>query len=273
MYYKALLVVFAILTVCFVNQIGAQEFITDGLVSFWSFDSGTVAGDTVQDIWGNNHGTMVDANIVPGKINEGVELNGSTSYVQITSDASLDITDAITIEAWIKLSAWQEDPNRNIIVARYNSGEGKRYIQFSINPSNGLATYIGHSAGSAYAQTQKGDRNDEWVGTWVHMAFTWDYSDGGLSKLYVDGQELETYANQEPVEEPLSIFPDVPWVIGSMPHQSRMLAGVMDEVRIYNRRLNDGEIMRNFGVTSNVISAVQPTDKLATTWGEVKGSI
>ena len=85
----------------------------------------------------------------------------------------------------------------------------------------------------------------------------------------MNGLEIESYANQEAVEESL-VPPDWLWSIGAMAHRDRYFAGVMDEVRIYNKRLSDAEIMANFSVQSNVIAAVQPVGKLATAWGEVK---
>jgi hypothetical protein len=245
-----------------------QEFVTDGLVSFWSFDQSTINGETVADVWGSANGTMTDTIVVQGKINEGLEFNGSSSMVTIDMDKSLDITDAISMDAWIKISEWLLDPNRNIIIARYDQDAGKRGLQFSLNPDNGLATYMGHTNGTAYAQTQKGGQNQDWVGQWVHVAFTWDHSDGGLTNLYVDGEEIGSYANQEPLEEPLLIF-DIPWVIGAMQAQSRFFSGVIDELRIYDKRLSDDEVARNFGVKSNDV-AVEPQEKLATLWGSVK---
>lgn len=268
MCYRISIIALVVLVVCAVAQVEAQEFVTAGLVSFWTFDRDTIDGDTVKDVWGGNDGKMTDTVAAVGMVNEGLEFNGSSSLIDIDEDPSLDITDAMSMDAWIKISVWQADPNRNIIMARYNAGENKRYLQFALNPDNGLATYMGYSNGTAYFQTQKGGQNLDWIDQWVHVAFTWDHSDGGLSKLYVNGEEIGAYANQEPLEEPLVPY-DVPWTIGAMAHNSRFFSGVMDEVRIYNRRLSDDEITRNFNARSNII-AVQPAGKLAATWGEAK---
>jgi hypothetical protein len=268
MCHRLSLLALVVFMVCSVSGVEGQEFVTDGLVSFWTFDRNTISGDTVEDVWGNNNGKVTDAQIAAGKINEGLEFNGSSSLVTIEEDKSLDITDAMSIEAWIKMSAWQADPNRNVIMARYDQDQNKRYLQFSINPDNGLAAYMGYSNGTAYFQTQKGGTNRDWIGEWVHVAFTWDYSDGGLAKLYVNGEEIGSYQDQQALEEPLVPY-NIPWIIGAMPPQSRYFAGVIDEVRIYNKRLSDEEIKRNFNVKSNNV-AVQPAGKLATTWSDVK---
>ena len=39
-----------------INTAQGQHAVTEGLVSYWSFDSGTIEGTTAKDSWGNNHG-------------------------------------------------------------------------------------------------------------------------------------------------------------------------------------------------------------------------
>ncbi len=51
------LVVVAI-TVFLVNTALAQEFVTDGLMGFWTLDEDTIDGNAVRDVWGDNHGEI-----------------------------------------------------------------------------------------------------------------------------------------------------------------------------------------------------------------------
>jgi len=44
---------------------------------------------------------------------------------------------------------------------------------------------------------------------------------------------------------------------------------MIDEVRVYNRVLTEDEVKQNFAVTANNL-AVEPSDKLATSWGKIK---
>lgn len=264
---KIFLLVLVLLAMICYNYVLAQEYVTAGLVAFWTFDSSTISGDTVKDVKNNIKGKMADTKTVEGKIKEALEFNGKSSMVTIDKDARLDITDAITIEAWIKINEWLLDPNRNVIFARYDQAANKRGLQFSLNPDNGLAVYMGYSNGTVYYQTQKGGQSQDWVGKWVHVAVTWDHSDSGLAILYVDGKELNSYESQQALKEPLLIF-DIPWVIGAMPAQSRFFSGAIDELRVYNRRLSDDEVMRNFNVKMGY--AVQSGDKLTQMWGKVK---
>lgn len=53
---------------------------TDGPLAFYSFDKNTVAGDELEDLWSENHGKIVgQPKSVTGKINEGLEFNGTSS--------------------------------------------------------------------------------------------------------------------------------------------------------------------------------------------------
>ncbi|MBD3182570.1 hypothetical protein GF312_09780 [Candidatus Poribacteria bacterium] len=253
--------------ICCLNYSLAEDFVTDGLVAYWTFDQPTVNDNNVKDVWANISGSAKDVDVVEGKINEGLEFNGKSSMITIDANEKLDITDAITLEAWIKISQWQEDPNRNIIIARYDQGQNKRYVQFSINPSYGLGVYLGHTNGTAYAETQVGTRSEEWVDQWVHVAVTWDHADDGLPRLYINAEETPNYSPQDALKEPLLLF-DIPWIIGAMPPQDRYFAGVMDELKIYNRRLTEAEILKNFEAQTNF--AVDAVGKLAALWSGVK---
>ena len=267
MRYRISLFVLVLLTLWFANQVSAQQFVPKGLVSFWTFDSDTIDGNTVKDVWGNNHGESTDADIVDGKIGQALAFNGTSSLVSIPDDPSFEFSDAITLEAWVNINLWAV-PERHIIMAKYDQNQSKRYVQFAMKNDVGLSAFLGYSNGSAYMQAQAGDKPAEWVGEWVHVALTWDKSDGGLPILYANGKKLEKYQDQQALQDDLSMN-DLPWTIGAMPGFNRFFNGLIDEVRIYNRRLSDEEIERNFNVKSNSV-AVQPAGKLAGTWGAVK---
>jgi len=55
-------------------------------------------------------------------------------------------------------------------------------------------------------------------------------------------------------------------------HNGRFLNGMIDEVRIYDRILTEKEVTQNFKIKSNKL-AVDPADKVATTWGYLKSKI
>ena len=90
-----------------INTAQGQHAVTEGLVSYWSFDSGTIEGTTAKDSWGNNHGTIEGTpQSVPGKVGEALEFNGVDQDVLVEdpADGSLDFgTDSdFTLEAWAR---------------------------------------------------------------------------------------------------------------------------------------------------------------------------
>jgi parallel beta-helix repeat protein len=104
-------------------DIGADE--TTGPVSYWKFDesSGTTAYDSV----GGNDGTLTnDPCWTTGKIDGAIEFDGNDDYVKCQNDASLDITDKITIVAWI----YADSTADAYIVAKRDGGSLMQYGLF-----------------------------------------------------------------------------------------------------------------------------------------------
>ena len=96
-------------------------------------------------------------------------------------------------------------------------------------------------------------------GNWHHLAGTWD---GSTMKIYVDGK-LE---NSVPTVGKISANEEV-LCIGAAEGQAIPLKGIIDEVKIYNKALSEGEMDE---LMRSVISAIAPADKLSTTWGAIK---
>ena len=75
--------------------------VQNGLVGYWNMDSNDISGSTLYDKSGTgNHGTIYGATSTPGKIKQALQFGGD-DYVEVPDNSTLDITDEITIEAWI----------------------------------------------------------------------------------------------------------------------------------------------------------------------------
>ena len=84
----------------------AEAVVTDGLVSYWTFDWQDIAGKTAKDVWGKNNGTIVgNPKRVAGRVNGALEFDGSNDYVNLTNLGDFgNQLGTFTFEAWIKTS-------------------------------------------------------------------------------------------------------------------------------------------------------------------------
>ena len=149
-----------------------------GLVAYWNFDESQ--GTTVHDMVGNNDGTINGIPMwVTGYLGGGLEFDGTTNYVDCGADTSLDITDAITIAAWIKgdiFQAWD-----GLVVKGVNSSSFAMQVwddgslRFSSNWGI-LTDAVGTGAFNSDTKMTQGE--------WTHAAITYD---GSQIKFYING--------------------------------------------------------------------------------------
>lgn len=78
----------------------AEKLFTTGISGMWHFDEGS--GSIAHDSSGNgNNGTIYDATWTSGISGSALSFDGIDDYVEIPDSDSLDITGAITVEAWM----------------------------------------------------------------------------------------------------------------------------------------------------------------------------
>jgi len=141
--------------------------------------SGTHYDSTSNNCDGTNNGSTQNA---AGKIAGGNEFDGSNDEINIADLAALDITGAITIEAWV-------DPDSNSLntvlsKGNQNFGAAGNYDYF-LGVHTGVA--FKGSNGSAHI-VDLGGSTTVTTGTWHHIAGAWDGTTGanGIA-VYLDG--------------------------------------------------------------------------------------
>ena len=228
----------------------AQEAITDGLISYWSFNKDTVTDNTVRDIFGTNNGTM-NGNVEVVKGNTGDALKFSGGHVDCGSAKELsEIGNQLTIEMWIK----PEKAGWAIFAGISMSGSNTYVIAWSdqarvdFNIWNGaVETWPFHSI----AQPA--------LNEWHHIACVYD---GSEAIIYING-ELDS---KKDFEGDLKHNGENFWM-GARKVGGLQYNGLIDELRIYNRGLSQDEIKNNLDATG---LAVEPNNKLPLTWGIIK---
>jgi len=231
------------------NVVQAQVAI-EGLISYWSFDSNTVTGNTVEDVFGNNDGTFAGDPQVSndGKINEAIELDGAGDYISI--DAPQDIpsgNDTYAIEAWF----YANTTGAKGIMGWGNWGNGNQVNALRLMDQGFRHYWWGNDLDKATATI---------TGAWHHIIAQFD---GTTRALWFNGELINS---DTPAGHNAQIA-DVN--IGTTNNRSEHFDGLIDEVRLYNRGLTEAEIQQNYEATA-FGAAVNPADKVASMWGKIK---
>jgi len=205
------------------------SFSPGGLVGFWKLDEGT--GGTATDSSGNNlHGTIVgNPTWVEGPADYALQFSGDSDFVDLGNDSSLDITNQITVAAWIKVDIF--DCEWQAIITK---GDGSWRLQR--NGTQGSIEFACTGAfvpnalvGSLFGTVNVND------GRWHHIAGTYD---GSMICLYVDGEhDVGSDADGSIEVNNYNLF------IGANAEKpDRNFKGSIDEVRIYNYALSAEEV-------------------------------
>jgi hypothetical protein len=207
-----------------------------GLVLALNFDEGT--GTQILDHSGlavPNNGTMnTGVSRVAGRsaaAGGALQFNGSTGMVTINDAASLDLTSAITMSAWVRSTAntdW-----RSLILKERGTvaAPGLSYSLYANDPTRTrpAAFFFFPGGDKSVAGTTALPLN-----TWTHIAVTYG---GGFMRFYVNGVQVSQVAqtgNLTASGNPLRIGGNALW--------GEFFAGQIDDVRIYSRVLAAGEI-------------------------------
>lgn len=208
-----------------------------GLVLAMNFDE--ASGSSVLDHSGlatPNNGTM-NAGVarVGGRsaaAGSALQFNGTSGMVSIPDAASLDLTSAVTISAWVRWSGGVDWQSLILKERGTSANPGLSYSLYASDPTRnrpaGFFRLLG--ADQSVASTTPLPLN-----TWAHIAVTYG---GGFMRFYVNGVQVNQVAqtgNLTASANPLRIGGNSIW--------GEFFAGQVDDVRIYNRVLTAADIM------------------------------
>ncbi len=231
----------------------------DTVVGVWLEGKGDVASDAS----GNGlDGELMDKpKWVEGKFGMALEFDGQSSFVQIPAHENPN--EAITVSAWVKSANATWNQPGWIVEKR------PAYI---IHPNSG-STNVAWPVCNGGCWNKPGGWNDGNVGTdditeW-HMYTTTFDSNTGEWYIYIDAEEASAMdLSKNPIDPdsgPVNIgFDDC---CGG----TRYGAGIVDEVVIFSVALEQEDIEKMYknGLYAEVL-AVEPADKMTTTWADVK---
>ena len=200
------------------------------LVGWWKLDetSGLTAADSSDY---GNHGTLTNMagdEWTTGQVDGALEFDGNNDYVDCGDDDSLDITDEITMSAWINMASRPTNNHWSDVIWKVDAYSV--YLTGQSDTETVLSGFFILDTGTI--DTWKDANILLPLSSWVHVAVTFDGTD---AKGYVNG-ELDFTKNK-----PGTIVTNTdPFTIGYT--DDEYYEGSIDDVRLYNRALIYEEI-------------------------------
>ena len=154
-----------------------KTFVTWSIImGIWHFSEGS--GSTAYDTSGlDNHGTIYGADWVTGVNTTALSFDGIDDYLRVYDSSSLDISEELTLEAWIKPLEKSEgyigDITNSVIDSTW------------FGPNYGFDSDVIHISGAVYAIAFRGDDDDGYLVTFI-------INSNGIIKNVVDYLEFET---------------------------------------------------------------------------------
>ena len=203
-----------------------------GLVGCWLFNEG--GGNIVYDLSGyGNHGTLGGDTLeycpawIIGDFGSALSFDGSNDYIDCGDDESLDITNAITIEAWIKTTQTEQ---------------GWILAKFGFDNTGGYGICVHWN--KLQFTTKVGDTWDDLVsdqsindGKLHCLVATYD---GSTKALHIDGSSDKS----KPYSGTLVSNSDPVFIGKSTTEWSDPLCGTISFSRLWNRGLSHDEIQK-----------------------------
>ena len=214
-----------------------------GLMGRWRLDeiTGTTAIDS--SVFGHtgtlNGGITFDTNSYEeARVGTGLMFDGTDDHISVPSTPALEVTQAITVSAWIKGDVWGVGGHTNVIVRK--EYPPKNY-QVTIKDGK-----VGFGLDASDPDVFLGDTVLN-VDTWYHVACTWD---GTNAIIYVNG--VMDHASAFYYAAPITAASGNLF-IGGPASGTDYFDGILDDVRLYNRALCADEILElyssgNFGL-------------------------
>jgi hypothetical protein len=268
----AIILVFIGLMVC----PSAYADLREGLVAAWTFDDGTA-----RDATGSGHdGELIGKpKAVKGKFGLGFDFNGVDTGVEIQDHEDLQLIQPFTVSAWIYIRSIQN--HAGIVWKGSMIGWGTDVYNYRIalqgaDPRDGTDGGLTWGACTGpvegYFATGGVLPADE-LNKWHNVALVEDGTKGiayldGKSRLSVsDGDANRPSAPYAPLEGHPVRIGFAMGVSGNIADEA-YVDGIIDEVLLYNRPMDKGEIHDLMDMGPNL--AIESVGKLATTWSRIK---
>ena len=241
----------------------------EDLVFYFTFDN--VKGQTIIDESGNGLDAEIleRVDIVKGKYGDAIRLKGqSGDCVNIPAQEKLKVIGEITMMAWIyspetwdgKRMHWLEKDCHFVVPVGWTQCYGIAGVDAGNGPE--IFLYLGSQVEGKRTRQEFRTPHKMDEKRWHHIVGSYD---GETMKIYVDGKVISAekkkfdFFGDNEADVRIGCAKDVPHLT--------FTNGSIDEAAVWQRALSGDEVKQ--AMTGNFL-AVSPSDKVATTWADVK---
>ena len=231
---------------------------------FADLNSGLVAkylftGNANDESGTGNNGTVYNAQPISdrdGNLNSAYGF-GSNRYVLVPSNSTLNITNQITMVAWVYLHSGSSDW-QSIYCKGGTSSMSSPYALLVKNYKIAFLPNRSEHYSSISVPTEE----------WAHVAVTWD---GSTIKYYVNGVKD---AIEGSYSTSLNVYNNDLLIGKDAPGATEWFNGNLDDLYLYNRALSESEIQELYiggGAPQNIQITVN-SDNVDITWDAIDGA-
>jgi hypothetical protein len=228
---------FSIILCCFLSSCSVSSFLSqekipdEGLIAYYPFDQNA----------NDNSGNHNDGEVNGAKLTNDRKENKTSAYAFDGVDDYIYVPDkeVLRVDGQITMSVWFKTgyslPFAGIICKAVPQEPRQGYM-IDINDYNNIRVDLlyDHSKGIGGTLVSNNDLTDN---KWHHVLVSYD---GKIVKLYIDGKldnEMPYERGMQTNTEPLLIgWDECTWL------SDRYFKGSIDDIRIYNRALNNKEV-------------------------------
>ena len=199
-----------------------------GLVAAYGFEESSQES-TFDSSGHENTGIITGATRTSGKFGNPLNFDGASNSVKVNASASLNVSSAMTSEAWVyptvDQGGWRSIIHREVVA----------YWLHASSDSGDLRPATGGTFGGNTNWFRAPNRIP--ANSWTHLASTYD---GSVLRLFVNAALVASRSVIGPIETNNSPL----WIGGNSPF-GEYFKGRIDEIRVYNRALNQSEIQND----------------------------
>lgn len=239
---------------------GSADIDPENIMGMWLFDEGKggVATDSSEQ---GNDGEIHGAKWVDGKFGKALEFDGVDNWVEVPHSQTVGFKAGTSFTITLHFKGTKV---AGALVGKNYEDTSQAlpwYLLWNGGADNKVTLYLRDSASTSFQANGTSEIGDD---KWHFIVARADTSTG-KSSIWIDGKmeaeadfnEKDGYGTSEGV-----------FHIGR--HYDRYTAGIIDDVALFNVALTEDDMDAIMDNGVETAAAVEPVNKLATTWGRIK---